>query len=178
MAYVNRNQITIENAEIMYSKTSPNFSGAAHQYNAEGNRNFCMFIDDENLAQDMINAGWNIKELPPRPDHPEDHVRYFLSVTVKYRKIDGTPVQQLPEVYIVANGKPKPLSEKSIGSLDKRQIKYVDVRLNPRIKDDGTIKAYAAELYVTVESNPLADKYAMDEYPEDDFAPGDDPFAG
>jgi len=174
---INRNSVTIENATIMYSKTSPNFAGKAHDFNVAGNRNFCMFIEDSDLAISMKDAGWDVRRLEPREDHPEDTGKYFIPVTVKYKDRYGNPVKNPPQVYIVkSNGKAVPISENAVGTLDNKQIKYIDIILSPSTKDDGTYKAYANTIYVVVEENRLSEKYALEEVPEDDLAPGDDPF--
>lgn len=173
----NRNAVTLENCKVMYSKTSPNFSGRAHEYNNEGNRNFCMFIEDDDQALAMKNAGWDIRVLAPRDDHPEDEPKCFIPVSIKYRDMYGSPVKYPPRVYVVnSSGKAVEIGEKALNTLDNKQIKYVDVILNPRVKDDGTFKAYVSELYVVAEENRLSEKYALDEAPEDDLSPGDDPF--
>lgn len=157
-------------------QNSPNFEGRGLEMNNEGNRNFCFFIDDPEMAKEMLANGWNIKTLPRDPG-PDDEVSYFVQVNVKYRNRFGDPVYYPPEVYLVKPGKaPTPLDENSIGSLDKKRIKKIDLVLNPSVKEDGSVKGYVRELYVTTEDSILASEFAANEHPEDDLAPGDDPF--
>jgi hypothetical protein len=49
-------------------------------YNAKGDRNFAVILDQD-VAQQLANDGWNIKQLKPRED--EDEPTPYLSVAVK-----------------------------------------------------------------------------------------------
>ena len=59
MARANNN-IIIENARLIFK----NFAGEQTKYNRSGNRNFCVIIDPE-TAQDLMDDGWNIRQLRP-----------------------------------------------------------------------------------------------------------------
>ena len=64
----NYEPITIKDDQLF--KT--NFSGKEiPPYNPEGRRNFCVFIDDLTVAEDMEKDGWNIRWLEPREQGDE-----------------------------------------------------------------------------------------------------------
>ena len=50
--------LSIENAKIGFR----NFSGRANTYNAEGQRNFCVFLEDDELAEKLIAARVKMRE--------------------------------------------------------------------------------------------------------------------
>ena len=155
------NYISIENARIGFR----NFSGRGSVYNAEGQRNFCVFLDEE-LARDLSEDGWNVRW--PK-NMTEDNTRQpFLQVSVKF---DPYP----PNInMITASRGTVKLTEDSVGLLDDADIENVDIRIRPyhwTLKDGRSgIKAYVKDLYVTIQEDPFAYKYArspMDEQMDD-----------
>ena len=164
MAYKVTDNLVIENARIRYR----NFAGRGTQYNREGDRNFCVLIDDPETAQALADQGWNVRAKEAR-NEGEDPTHY-IQVTVSYKNIP-------PKVYLV-RGKKKPLllDEESIASLDYAEIRNVDLVLRPYnwVIQEGTrneksgVKAYLKTMYVTIEEDVFADKYAMDEGPDED----------
>lgn len=145
--------IKLEGARLI----SRNFQGKQTTFNAEGNRNFGVLIDDE-LADDLLADGWNVKYLTPRSGDPADHKQAWLPVKVKFGKI--------PPVVVLINsmGKIK-LDESTIGQLDWSVIKNADLIIRPynypamKGRSAG-VSAYLKSLYVTVSEDDLAMKYA------------------
>ena len=52
-----RGILQIDDARITYK----NFEGRGDKYNRQGDRNFVLIIPEENMAQELINQGWNVK---------------------------------------------------------------------------------------------------------------------
>lgn len=145
-------EITIENARIIFR----NFQGKPSDYNAEGNRNFGLLLEDE-LAEQLREDGWNVKVLRPRDEEEEKHPQSWLPVKVKYGKIP--PIAML----ITSRGKTR-LTEETIGQLDWARIKNIDLIVRPYQYPEmhgrpAGISAYLKSIYVTIQEDALEEKY-------------------
>lgn len=151
--------IKIEDARIIFK----NFQGKQNQYNAEGNRNFGVVLD-EDLAAQLTADGWKVKRLRGKEDGEVGDP--WLPVKVKYG--DYPPIA----VLITSRGKTR-LDEETIGQLDWTSIKVVDLIIRPynypamKGKPAG-VSAYLKSIYVTVNEDDLELKYADIPDAEDD----------
>ena len=145
----------MENARLIFR----NFEGREEKYNRKGDRNFGLIIEDSEVAQQLAEDGWNIKELTPKNNDDYDdtpEVIYWLPVTVRF---DNVP----PKVMLVTRRKKTKLNEENINTVDYANIAKVDLTVTPydwEVNGKSGTKAYLQTMYVTINEDEFADKYA------------------
>ena len=142
----NYEPITIRDAQLF--KT--NFSGKEiPPYNPEGRRNFCVFIDDIGIAEQMERDGWNIRWLEPRNEG--DVRKAFVSVAVSF-------TNRPPKILLYTSRGETQIKEDEVGMLDWAEKTKVDITINPRYWDDNgrqRIKAYLRTMQVWIYEDDL-----------------------
>lgn len=118
ITFAPRGILQIDDAHIIYR----NFSGIGSKFNREGDRNFAVIIPDEDMAERLINEGWNVKIKPPRDD--QDSPFMYLPVKVKFNDYG-------PNVYLTSGKKTNRLDEDSVSCLDDIEIISVDMDIRP-----------------------------------------------
>ncbi len=163
MAYKDVPNIIIENAHIMFR----NFAGKEDKYNREGNRNFCVIIEDPEQAQKLLDDGWNVRILPARDD--DEGPRYYIQVSVSFKNLPPM-VHLLTERQRRRKEQGTLLDEESIVCLDTADIVNADLIIRPynwEVNGKSGIKAYLKTAYFTIEEDEFAEKYAALEGPAD-----------
>lgn len=147
-----KEQLIIEDAKIIFR----NFGGRETQFNHEGDRNFCVVLEDEELINKLAADGWNVKIRQPKVEG--DTPFNYMKVNVSYRV-------RPPKVYMVfeRTNRKVLLNEETVGQLDYSDILGADLVINPRHWDSGNnsgISAYLSSAYIKVDEDPLAQKYS------------------
>jgi hypothetical protein len=146
----------VEDAQIIFR----NFSGKASQYNAEGNRNFAVILDDD-TAEAMAADGWNVKYLKPRDE--DDTPTPYIQVAVKF---DVRP----PRVVMLTSTSRTSLDNDSVEMLDWADIRTADLIARGyewEVNGKTGIKAYLQSLFITIEEDELERKYGFFDVEED-----------
>lgn len=162
MANRQMSDIIMRNARLIFR----NFAGKADNFNAAGNRNFSVVIEDENLADQLRRDGWNVKMRPPRDE--DGSPLLYLPVKVNFGSYRPPKVFK---VTLDASGNQKKkiqLDEESVDCLDYAELKKCDLKISPyiwEIGDKSGVKAYLTELYACVQEDELEALYG--DYEED-----------
>jgi hypothetical protein len=145
--------IVIEGARIGFR----NFSGKEGQYNPEGIRNFCVFLE-EDFAKTLEKDGWNVRWLKPK-DEQEDPQGY-LQVAVSFKNIP-------PKLVLITSHGKTILDEDSVSILDWAEIESIDLIIRPynwtisqgTKNEKSGVKAYIKSMYITIVEDEFEKKY-------------------
>ena len=162
ICFAPRGILQIDDARIIYR----NFSGVGSKFNREGDRNFYIVIPDQEMADALVNEGWNVKIKAPR----EDGDVPFMTLPVKVKFNDRGP-----NVYLQTGNRMNRLDEDSIACLDQIDIVSVDLDVRPYdwVLYEGTKdekrgrSAYLQSIKVVQDVDRFASRFAEEEYPEE-----------
>lgn len=151
VTFVPNGNLHVDDAKLVYR----NFAGVGSAFNREGDRNFSLIIENQEIADALIEAGWNVKIKPPRDEQDEP----FMHLPVKV-KFNGRG----PNVYLKSGAAPKrQLDEDTVGILDEIYIIGCDLDIRPydwSIPSGKTGRtAYLQSIYVEQEVDRFADRY-------------------
>lgn len=118
ITYAPNGILQIDDARIIFR----NFAGAPSKFNREGDRNFALVIVNEDIANELIAKGWNVKIKAPE----EEGEAPFMYMTVKVRFSEYGPT-----VYLKSGDKMVKLDEESVACLDSIDILSVDLDIRP-----------------------------------------------
>lgn len=159
MSYITDN-LKFENCQVMFK----NFSGQNDKFNTSGElHDFAVKIEDPVFAQQLIDDGWNVKQLAPRNEEEEMHPTYFLKVKVDFRI-------RPPKIVAICGRKQTLLTEDTMECLDYQIITNADVIVSPynwEVNGKTGVKGYLKTGYFVLEEDEFADKYASEEFPQE-----------
>ena len=149
ITFAPRGILQIDDASIIYR----NFAGVGSKFNREGDRNFAVRIPDTELADKLVEEGWNvkIKDLKEEGDLP------FMFLPVKIKFNDRGPV-----VYLKTGRNMVKLDEESISCLDNIDILGVDLDIRPydwEVNGKTGRTAYLQSICVTQDIDRFAARY-------------------
>lgn len=150
--------LQIDDARITYK----NFSGAPSPYNREGDRNFALIVPDRDLADALINDGWNVRIKPPREEGDDPFM--YLPVKVKFNDYG-------PKVYLVTGKRMNRLDEDSVSMLDHISMRQIDMDIRPydwNVNGKAGRTAYLQSIRVVQDIDRFEEEYAEEEHPEED----------
>lgn len=144
--------LMVDHARIIFR----NFEGRPDKYNRQGGRpNFSIPIDDPDLAQELINRGWNVTIRTPKVEG--DEVRMHLKVKVSFNAYG-------PKCHLISGSNHVELNEDSIGCLDGMDIADACMDLRPydwKDEDGNTGRtAYLKNLEVVQNLDRFSARYS------------------
>lgn len=154
LTFAPRGILQIDNAFIIFR----NFEGRGDKFNREGDRNFAVRFFDEELVDQLIEEGWNVKKKPSRDD--EDPTPFmYLPVKIKFN-------DRGPNVYLKSGNSVNKLDEESIGCLDDIEITQIDLDIRPydwEVNGKQGRTAYLQSMDVEQRIDRFAARYAEEE---------------
>ena len=150
ITFAPRGILQIDEARIIYR----NFAGAGSKFNREGDRNFAVVIDSEEVKDALIAEGWNVKIKPPRDE--DDAPFMYLPVKIKFS-------DRGPSVYLKTGERVNRLDEESIKCLDNVDILAVDLDVRPydwEVNGKAGRTAYLQSIHVTQDVDRFEARYS------------------
>ena len=150
ITFAPRGILQIDDARIIYR----NFAGVGSKFNREGDRNFAVIIPDQEVADALINEGWNVKIKPPREEGDDPFM--FLPVKIKFS-------DRGPNLYLITGNRKNELDEESISCLDEVDILSVDLDIRPydwEVNGKTGRTAYLQSIAVIQQLDRFAERYA------------------
>lgn len=157
LTFAPRDILQVDDARIVYR----NFKGEERKYNREGERNFAMVIPNQELADELISRGWNVKIKAPREE--DDDLFMYLPIKVRFNG-------RGPQIYLVTGDRINRLDEDVVSMLDDIDIRSVDLDIRPHdwdINGKTGRTAYLQAMEVIQEIDRFAARMAEEESPEE-----------
>lgn len=160
ITFAPRGILQIDDARIVYR----NFSGIGSKYNREGDRNFAVVVDDQDICDALTREGWNVRIKPARVEGEEPFM--YLPVKIKFN-------DRGPNAYLVTGKRMNKLDEESVCCLDDVDILSVDLDVRPYdwdVNGKSGRTAYLQSIKVTQQIDRFAESH-MDSEDDGDLPP-------
>lgn len=157
LTFAPKDILQVNDTRIIYR----NFRGEGSKFNREGDRNFAMIISTQDLADELISRGWNVKIKEPREEGEEPFI--YLPIKVKFN-------DRGPQIYLVTGDRTNRLDEDVVSMLDDIDIRSVDLDIRPydwEVNGKTGRTAYLQAMEVTQEIDRFAARMAEEEHPEE-----------
>jgi hypothetical protein len=157
LTFAPRDILQVNDTRIIYR----NFRGEGNKFNREGDRNFAMIIPTQDLADELISRGWNVKIREPREEGEVPFI--YLPIKVKFN-------DRGPRIYLVTGDHTNRLDEDVVSMLDDIDIRSVDLDIRPydwEVNGKTGRTAYLQAMEVTQEIDRFAARMAEEEHPEE-----------
>ena len=157
LTFAPRDILQVNDTRIIYR----NFRGEGSKFSREGDRNFAMIIPTQDLADELISRGWNVKIKEPREEGEEPFI--YLPIKVKFN-------DRGPQIYLVTGDRTNRLDEDVVSMLDDIDIRSVDLDIRPydwEVNGKTGRTAYLQAMEVTQEIDRFAARMAEEEHPEE-----------
>ena len=148
--------LQIDDAMITYR----NFRGEGSKYNREGDRNFSVIIRDEDIAEALMQEGWNVKIKQSPSMDPDEPPRMYLPVKVKFNRLG-------PHCHLISGSSNIKLTEETVSCLDQIYISSVDLDVRPYDWEVNGKQGRTAYLQSIRVVQRIDDRFADEEYPEE-----------
>lgn len=118
LTFAPRGILQIDDAVITFK----NFAGKGDMYNRAGDRKFALRIFSQEIADKLIEEGWNVRVKPPRNEGDDPFI--YMDVKVKFNNFG-------PKIYLESGDAVNELDEHTVGCLDHIRIGRVDLDIRP-----------------------------------------------
>ena len=165
MARNNVPNVSIENAQIRFR----NFTGEPTKYNKVGGKRTFSVVLDPDMAQTLMEDGWNVKTWEPEG---ADEPLYHLPVEASYNLYP-------PKIFMISGHKKTLLTEETLAALQYAKFERVDLIIRPycwEVNEKSGVKAYVKSMYVTIVEDEFEKKYKDFEDDSDGDDDDDAPF--
>lgn len=158
-----KNILQVDDARIIFR----NFEGRGDKFNREGERNFALLLDDQEIVDALLDdkneegVSWNVKIKPPREEG--DSPFMYLPVKVKFNG-------RSPIIWLVSGHRRTKLDEENADILDQIDIRSVSLDIRPyddEVNGKAFRAAYLQSMEVIQEIDRFSARWAEEESPEE-----------